>query len=401
MNNLLSTKLRGFVDCTDQSLLAKIFRTLACVASIPYSIVIRMRNRLYDYGVFQETRVPRKTIVVGNLTLGGVGKTPFVAWLTNRCLELGRKPGLISRGYKAKQQKLSNVSTSHASRNQDVKEIKSEVEIKYNSMNDEALEQALRFPTIPHFLGVNRVEVANAMLTQRPDVDVLLLDDAFQHRRIARDLDVLLLDALNPFGGKRVVPSGYLREPLSGMSRADAVLLSRADLIPPSEREKIRSKVIKIAPKAVWAEIAQKPRHIFQYRNHLGESNGTKSELPIQKLDYREWKESIESSDKFIAFCGLGAPQGFQKTLKNEKLNISRFFAFPDHCVYSSAHYNQLLVEAERVDAQAFITTMKDFVKLKEFAKLSNIPVYAIEIGVEFISGQEEFEKLLRQIIFQ
>lgn len=401
MKNLLFTKIRGFIDCTDQCLLAKCFRTLACVVSAPYSVVIRMRNGLYDFGLLRQKRVGCKTVSVGNLTLGGVGKTPFIAWLTNRCLELGRKPGLISRGYKAKQQKLSHVSFPFADENQNVNQIKSEIKCKYSLMNDEALEQALLFPEIPHYLGVNRVEAANAMLEQRPEINVLLLDDAFQHRRIARDLDVLLLDALNPFGGRRVVPSGYLREPLSGMRRAQAVLLNRADLIPISERERIRSKVKRIAPKAVWAEIVQRPRRIFQCKKPSVKTDERTYNVSIQKLEYTEWKKSVESTKDFIAFCGLGAPRGFQRTLENENLNVKRFIDLPDHCVYTSDIYNQLLLEAERVDAHAFITTMKDFVKLGEFAKRLDIPIYAVEIGVEFISGQDEFEEILSQTILE
>ena len=401
MKDRLFTKLRGFLDCTDQSLLAKCFRTIARAASAPFSMVIRVRNQLYDLGLLREKHVGCKTIVVGNLTLGGVGKTPFIAWLTDRCLELGQKPGLISRGYKAKQQKLSYVHTASTNENQNVDGIYSEINNKYCSMNDEALEQALRFPDIPHFLGVNRVEVANAMLKRHPEITVLLLDDAFQHRRIARDLDVLLLDALNPFGGGRVVPSGYLREPLSGMRRANAVLLNRADLISPSEREIIRAKVQRIAPKAVWAEITQRPRHIFQSRKISVGAPKRTLRVSTQKLDYAEWKESRESSNDFIAFCGLGAPQGFQKTLENEKLNVKQFIAFPDHCVYSSDTYNRLLHEAKRVNADAFITTMKDFVKLEEFVKRSDLPIYAVEIGVDFLSGQNEFEEILNKTIFK
>lgn len=397
MSNTLSTKLRGFVDGTDRSFLAKCFRASVSVISIPYSIIIRIRNKLYDYSLFREIHVGCKTVSVGNLTLGGVGKTPFISWMTNHCLELGLKPGLVSRGYKAKEQESLYANSPKTSPSTQKQSDNSQPIDQYQTLNDEALEQALRFPATPHFLGPNRVEVAAELLNQYPEVNILLLDDAFQHRRIARDVDILLLDALNPFGGERLVPSGFLREPLSGMNRADVVILNRADLIQPIEREKIRTRAKKIAPHALWAEITQRPRFVFHYEESADQICRQTLGFSTHKIDYKVWKNSPIASSRFVAFCGLGAPLGFQKNLEREGLDIKSFIAFPDHCIYTLEHYERLLVEAKQTNADAFITTMKDFVKLGAFFKRSNIPVYAIEIEVEFLSGQNSFEELLHQ----
>lgn len=379
MNRRLATSLRGFVDCTDASAPAKLFRALALPASFVYSLVIRARNLLYDLGVCPQTHVGRATVAVGNVTLGGVGKTPFVGWLTRKCLNLGVTPGLVSRGYMAKKQSSLYDARSTSPQSN-------------GALNDEALEQALRFPTTPHFLGSNRVEVAKALLAARPNVDAIILDDAFQHRRIARDLNILLLDALNPFGGGRVVPAGFLREPLSGIKRADAVILSRADLVPDAERETIRKKVAKIAPKAVWAEIAQRPIDVFEY-----ERPDEKDSSP-KRTDYLSWRNAF-ATRRFVAFCGLGAPAGFRKTLARENLDVRSFLPFPDHCAYSEDDYRRILDEAARVNSDAFVVTLKDFVKLRDFISQSPAPVFALGVGIEFLTGQEQFEVLISAAI--
>lgn len=394
MNHRLETVLHGFIDGTDQSVLAKTFRAFTLLMSIPYSWIIRIRNFCYDHGVFKETHVACKTIAVGNLSLGGVGKTPFIGFLTQLFLEIHYTPGLISRGYKAKEQKKvfkREINFSNL--------VNIDLAKKTGTLNDEAQELALRFPSTPHYLGHDRIKVANTLLTIHPEIDVLLLDDAFQHRQIARDLDILLLDALNPFGGGKVVPSGFLREPLSSIKRADVILLNRADFIQESERNNIRSYVSKLAPKAFWGEIAQVPRDIFTYEfsNVSDEYSRATSISKRKHTDYREWQQTA-NSNRFVAFCGLGAPAGFQKTLSNAKLNIASFVAFPDHYTYSDRDFVQLQAEATRVNASAFLVTVKDFVKLEHFAHTSKYPIFALGIGVKFITGEREFIRLLQTI---
>ena len=378
MKRLQVATIRSVVDGTDKSAFACVCRFLLSFVSVPYSLVVRLRGRLFDLGVLGTTRAARPVVSIGNLTLGGVGKTPFVGWLTDVLERANHTPGLISRGYRNKEQSAAFSSSETIGA--------ADSFARYEIFNDEARELALRFPSTPHFLGAKRVEVAEALLTKRPDVDAILLDDAFQHRRIARDLNVVLLDALNPFGGGRVFPAGYLREPISGLKRADVVLLNRADLVDETARVKIRSRVAKIVPRALWGEIAQRPRDVFRRRR----------DAQIERIDVEKWRESTRGR-RFVAFCGLGAPAGFKATLEREGLDVASFLAFPDHYVYAQDDFRRLREEASRVGADAFVTTIKDFVKLEQFVD-DAAPAYALGIGVEFLSGEADFRRALFQI---
>ena len=437
MKKTLHETARGWLDGSSQTLAAQIFRVAATLASTPYSGVVRLRNRLYDVGTLRALEPPRPTISVGNLTLGGVGKTPFVGWLADYFLQTSQTPAFISRGYQAERQRdlfarldaldrahskaalvrstfCSPQSTETSFPRQTAHSPQTHVAnfAQFQQFNDEARELALLFPQTPHFLGVNRVEVASALAEARPDVDVFLLDDAFQHRRIKRDLDVVVLDALHPFGGGRVFPAGFLREPLSGLSRADVVLLNRADLIADERRQAIRAQVERLAPNALFGEIAQIPRFIFSRSN--GASAATPNVLNATSVsdnavplfsppspsrlvceNFKTWVEKRRGG-RFLAFCGLGAPQGFRKTLEVNGLTPTSFIEFPDHCAYSERDFQALASEAERVDAEAFLTTAKDFVKLSE-PTLCGRPIFALGIGVAFLNGESELRALLAE----
>ena len=382
MKSSVSARLRGFVDSTDRSPLAVAFRTAGLAFSIPYSLLVRFHRGLYDLRIRKSVQVPCPTISVGNLTMGGVGKSPFVAWLTEFLISRGRRPGLISRGYKSREQS-SRFETKRLNEERDpIDEF-----ARYRILNDEAREFALRFPSVPYFLGRDRVEVASALLRSRPELDALILDDAFQHRRIARDLDVVMIDALNPFGGDRLPPSGFLREPASSLARADVLLLNRADLVDDATREAIRIRAQSYAPGAIWCELAQRPRSVCR-RVRL---EASPDRFAIQETNLDEWRRNSAGS-RVLAFCGLGAPAGFKKTLENVGIVPVATLEFPDHCVYAPNDLRRLADEAKRTNADVLLTTMKDFVKFDGTEPLGR-PLDALTIGVEFLVGREEFQR--------
>ena len=380
MKRSVSARLRGFVDSTDRSPLAAVFRTSGLAFSIPYSLLARLHHGLYDLRIRKSIQVPCPTISVGNITMGGVGKSPFVAWLTEFLVSQGRRPGLISRGYKSREQASQSPTRRFDEERAPVDEFE-----QYRLFNDEAREFSVRFPSIPYFLGRDRVEVARALLKSNPELDALILDDAFQHRRIARDLDVVLLDALNPFGGFRLPPSGFLREPPSALARADVLLLNRADLVDEATRDEIRTRARAYAPNALWGELAQRPRSVC--RRVRSESRPDRFE--IRETSLEEWRRDSNGS-RVLAFCGLGAPAGFKKTLENVGIVPVATLEFPDHCVYSPNDLRTLADEAKRTNADVLLTTMKDFVKFDE-TKTPDIPLRALTIGVEFLAGRDDF----------
>src|SRR5207247_1836244 len=163
---------------------------------------------------------------------------------------------------------------------------------------------------------------ARAALAVRPR-QVLILDDAFQHRRLARDLDIVLLDALEPFGYGHLLPRGLLREPLEGLSRAHVIGLSRSDAVPESRRREIESRVRQLTPAAVWLELAHQPTRLIS-------ASGQSLEL------------SALRGRRVAAFCGIGNPAGFRATLERCGVEIAAWLELPDHCAYDNDEISRL-----------------------------------------------------------
>jgi len=243
--------------------------------------------------------------------------------------------------------------------------------------NDEAQELARRLPGVLHLQTPDRVAAARQVLATG-QCRVLLLDDAFQHRRIARDLDLVLLDALEPFGFDHVFPRGTLREPLRGLRRADVVVLSRADMLAPAERAAVRDRVRQYAPQATWVEARHAPRVLV---------SATGREQPLECIAARP----------VAAFCGIGNPAGFRHTLATCACSIAALQEFPDHYAYNPSTIERLAHWAEGLDVAAIVCTEKDLVKIDR-EELGGRALWAIRVEWEFLAGQEDLETRLRKI---
>lgn len=320
------------------------------LAEVAYTGAVRWRNRRYDTGAAEIHRVGVPVVSVGNLTLGGTGKTPMVEWLARWFRQHDVRVTVISRGYGAES----------------------------GSRNDEALELEQKLPDVPHLQAPDRVAAANVAIEEL-QCQLILLDDAFQHRRIARDLDIVLLDALEPFGFGHVFPRGTLREPLVGLRRADVVALSRADMLDPPRREAIWRTVRRSAPEATCLEVTHRARAMIC-------SSGR--EEPLASF-----------TDRVVAaFCGIGNPAGFRSTLEQCGCQVAAFREFPDHHPYDRADVEWLRAWADRQQAAAVLCTHKDLVKLG-IDRLGRRPLWAVRIGLEFLSGQDALESRLSALL--
>ncbi|MEJ5341092.1 MAG: tetraacyldisaccharide 4'-kinase [Thermogutta sp.] len=317
-----------------------------------YAAAMVLRNKAYDWRWLRTEQVEVPVISVGNLTLGGTGKTPFVAWLARWFRRHGVRVSIVSRGYGAEK----------------------------GSRNDEAKALEWALPDVPHLQNPDRVAAARTAITEL-ETELILLDDAFQHRRIARDLDIVLLDALQPFGFGHVVPRGLLREPLRGIRRAQIVILSRADLVSQDLREEIRQRVAKLHPSAIWAEIRQQPT---AWVNAAGDAQTLESFHP----------------DKVLAFCGIGNPEAFRRTLERLQFTLDpgAVRVFPDHHPYTREDVGDLTRWAEQMQAKAVVCTEKDLVKIG-LTHLGKIPLWALRIEVAFISGLSDVEAALQPLV--
>lgn len=320
------------------------------LAEFPYTWAVNIRNRRFERGQTPVHPIPVPVISVGNITAGGTGKTPFVAWLARRLHRQGMRVVLISRGY-------------HAHRGQP---------------NDEALELQRVLPEVPHLQNSNRVAAAHQALAEL-QADVLVLDDAFQHRHIHRDLDIVLIDALEPFGFGHVLPRGLLREPLAGLARAQIIGLSRADAVAPEVRAQIRAEVQRWAPQATWLELAHQPQRLV---------NQSGAEQAVSHL----------RGQRVAAFCGIGNPPAFHRSLVALGATVVGFEAFPDHYRFATPDLARLADWVRSLGPlAAVLCTGKDLVKIPTSA-LGGTPLWALEIAMEVTAGQELLDVALRQI---
>ena len=327
---------------------ATMFRGGLRTLEVPYAAVMSVRNALYDRRMMPIRQFPIPIISVGNLTLGGTGKSPMVAYLCRFFLEQNLRPGLISRGY-------GTVNNNTVKNNLGVSE-----------GNDEYMEMSLRLPTVPHLQHPNRAKAIEQML-QTEQVDLIILDDAFQHRQVERNTDIVLLDATTPFGFEHIFPRGTLRESLSSLRRADMVFLTRSDLVDESERQRIKQRVLAINPKIAWGETIHVPTSLV----HL-------SAAPIA-----ERTEPIESirNQSALAFCGIGNPAAFRKTLERCGVKVVKLVSFPDHYAYTRRDIDELLRTAKELGTDTILCTMKDLVKLNR-PEFAGLPISAVSIEI-------------------
>jgi tetraacyldisaccharide 4'-kinase len=343
-------QFRELVSGRQKGLAANALRGVLRAAEVPYTLAVRWRNWRFDQGHAAVLRVPVPVVSVGNITLGGTGKTPLVEWLARRFLERGIRPAIVSRGYGAKE----------------------------GEPNDEAMELAARLPGVPHEQSPDRFAAA-CRAVERHDARIVLIDDGFQHRRLHRDLDIVLLDALEPFGFGHVFPRGTLREPAGGLSRADVIVLSRADLATAEERQAIRREARRLAPNAAWAEVVHRPVGLVG-----GDGDGALTALEGARV---------------AALCGIGNPAAFRRTLETCGSRIGAWREFPDHFAYGPADVAELeRWIAGQKEVSAAVCTHKDLVKIGR-SHLAGRPLWAVVIGCHITAGEESLESRLREVL--
>ncbi len=334
-----------------------LIRVLLGMASLPYAAAVGLRELSFDFGLRPIRQVKVPVVSIGNITTGGTGKTPCVALVCQLCQELGIRPGIISRGY----QSLDGQA------------------------NDEKLLLELLLPDVPHIQNRKRIVAAKAILSssQSPAPQMLVMDDGFQHRQLHRDLDIVLVDATNPFGYGYLLPRGLLREPLSALTRADIVLLTRTNQISSEERESQIQVIRKASKREVPVlSVSFEPTHLV---NPHGE---------VRDIAIREHQA-------VTAFCGIGAPDNFFETIRRLGLELSReqTLIFPDHHHYTQSDLEQIRDLARREKSQAVLMTLKDMVKIRPL--LTDIPkddpflgrLWALDIAADMSDTDREFLK--------
>jgi tetraacyldisaccharide 4'-kinase len=305
--------------------------------------------------------LPAFVISVGNLVVGGAGKTPLALWLSNHLCTIGRHPAILSRGYKRRDASVARVPSSAQSFREMLQ------------FGDEPLLMARKAAPVPVWVGKDRWH-SGSLAIQTDGVDTLILDDGFQHLALERNLDLVLIDAHTPFGNGSLLPLGPLREPVAHLGRADAVVLTRAE--DPEKTEETRAKISRWFP--------EKP--VFSCVHRLtGFKVGLDGQgIPSAALDGR----------KAVAFAGIARPESFYALLQRAGILVSRTFTFPDHHQFHAADMAMLIGAMKENNAAYLITTEKDMVRLlPQFQAF----ILTTVVEIDFLLEHQAFCNFLRE----
>ena len=313
-----------------------------------YAVVVLARNSLYDVGALRARSAGVPVISVGNISTGGTGKTPFVIWLVRKLRALGSNPGVLSRGYGRADGAAEN---------------------------DEGALLSKCLPELPQVQEADRVAGATAL--EALGADLIVLDDGFQHRRLARDLDLVLIDATRPWGLppaapgapplEALLPRGLLREPISSVKRADAVVLTRCDQASEATLAEIEREVHRHAPDVPIAHAVHRPARVV---------TPTATEEP-------SWLEGRAVT----LLSGVGHPRAFEETARSLGAEIRRVHVFDDHHAFSVSEVEGLCEEGTEL-----LVTAKDAVKLRALG----VPCASLEIEIDVVSGEESLSDLVK-----
>lgn len=340
-------------------------RGLAQGASRLYGLGVGARNLRYDLCPRASHKLPAPVVGVGNLGVGGTGKTPLVMAVVKALGRLGLPCAVISRGYGGSAQAQGGVTWVSLGQGPLV---------GADQAGDEPVLLARRLG-VPVAVGADRLAVGRAMLA-RCGPRVLVGDDLFQHRRLRRDLDLLALDAAQPLGNGRLLPAGPLREAPQGLRRAQAVVLTRAD--DPEALARTRA----------WLRDFWGPGPVLACRHRLAGLDDSQG----RALAPERWQGA-----KVLAFCGLGKPQGFAASLRGLGLELTGFESFGDHHAYTPAELEALLAQARSLGAAALLTSEKDQARLPAAwpPADSGLELWVSRLELAFDGGLEALERVL------
>lgn len=319
----------------------------ALSAAVPgYALGNALRSALFSVGLKRTHALGRPTVSVGNLTTGGTGKTPMVGWVVGQLLERGHRPCILLRGYRG---------------------------------GDEAKEHQQRWgEQVKVEPNPDRVAAAKLALDDDPSITCFVLDDGFQHRRAKRDVDLVLIDATNPWGYGSMLPRGLMREPRGALRRADAVVVTRSDQVAP--------QVLKRVDEAIQV-LSGKPPMAHAQHDWVGLVDDQEEAYDLSVLE-----------DKSVmGVVGIGNPQAFEATLRRHANAVVHCEALPDHHGYKRRELLSLIDLSQTAGAQAIVTTQKDWVKWSVLLEddAVGLPIYRAALSMGFGDGGEALGGLL------
>lgn len=324
--------LRGYIERLMREENQGVFSFFLLIISLFYGFLQRGRAFLYEKGLLKTVRIKARVISAGNITVGGTGKTPAVMAIAQAAKEKGFKVAILTRGYKGESKGINPVSDG------------SRVLLDCKDAGDEPYLMAKKLEGIPLVKGGDRYLSAKFAI-EKFGSNLFILDDGFQHLRVHRDTNILLIDSLDPFGNGHLFPRGILREPLMAMKRANIIVITKADLSP--RRMEIIEKIRKYNPAAPVFFSYYKPLDLINIKGDL---------IPIRDI----------KGERLFLFSGLASHQSFRLLLERDGAKIIKELTYPDHFFYSKGDIEEIKERAGALGADMIVTTEKDIVRIPD-----------------------------------
>ncbi len=345
------------------------------IFSLIYGLLVNIKLAGYKYGIFQKQKLDCFVISLGNVTVGGTGKTPTAQRLARDIRDMGYRVVILNRGYRAKWHGEVGIVSDGKRLHMDAAEA-----------GDEAYMLAKHLPEVPVLIGAERAKTGRYAM-EHFGAEVAILDDGYQHWQLERDLDILLVDAVNVFGNGYILPRGTLREPISHISRADICLMTKVDQAAAGSCDYIRETVHRYNPEARIVESIHQPRCFIPLTEWY-------VNIASQGIDIAQMR-----GKRIMAVSAIGNPASFEQTLSDLGAVIIESLRYPDHHDYAMSEMTDIFQQAENAGAEAIVITEKDAVKIPaDVAREKwSIPIYVICVEVNFQKGSEGLANLLKK----
>ncbi len=373
----------GVINERRKTRAASVWRLVLMALSRLFGAIVQLRLYLYTHRLFRHHTLGCQVVSVGNLTVGGTGKTPIVEIFSRSLQQSGRKVAILSRGYKKKRPplmvRLRNRFRHALGKSRPPLVVSDGKRLRLGSAlsGDEPYMLAVNLPNVAVLVDKDRVKSGKYAI-QELGCDTLVLDDGFQHLRLKHWVDIVLVDSTNPFGNGHVLPRGLLREPIRNIKRASFIFITKCN----GPQDELKKKLRELNPVAEISECRHCPRYL--------ENVYTGERKPLEFL----------AGKKVAAVSGIAAPKGFEAELVKHGAKVIHHKCYADHHRYTQKEMLDRINKSIDRGADMIVTTEKDAVRFPRIRR-NDLPIYFLRVEIELLSGQEDFDACIRRICFR